>query len=74
MKWRQIVQASDGIEGDIGETGGEVKFGSLSRPALKLKMLPQFNKLMFDAQKLPFFWVNQLEYTKSPNSNLTCGF
>jgi len=26
MKWRQIVQASDGIEGDIGETGGEVKF------------------------------------------------
>ena len=26
IKWRQIVKASDGIEGDIGETGGEVKF------------------------------------------------
>jgi hypothetical protein len=26
IKWRQIVQASDGMEGDIGETGGEVKF------------------------------------------------
>ena len=29
IRWRQIVQASDGIEGDIGETGGEVKFGVL---------------------------------------------
>ncbi len=27
MKWRQIVKASDGMEGDIGETGGEVKLG-----------------------------------------------
>ena len=26
MRWRQIVQASDGIEADIGETAGEVKF------------------------------------------------
>ena len=26
IKWRQIVQASDGMGGDIGEMGGEVKF------------------------------------------------
>jgi hypothetical protein len=44
IKWRQIVQASDGMEGDIGETGGEVKLGGTSTkafPAFLYKFQPE---------------------------------
>ena len=44
MKWRQIVQASDGIEGDIGETGGEVKFAGLKVRSSQSRVLGNAGK------------------------------